>query len=747
MRTKDLAALKTLLALCVLLAPALGQTPAPRQPAATPAPQSPAQAEPAPPADEDEDVVRITSNLVQFDAVVYDKDDRQVTDLRPEEFEVTVGGKRQEITNFSYVSTVSGKAEARSAAARPGGPSAPPVPPARLRPEQVRRTVALVVDDLGTSFESMHFVRQALRKFVNEQMQPGDLVAVIRTSAGIGALQQFTTDKRILHKAIDSVRWYAMGRSGISAFGAIESDPLAAARAQAGVARTGREEFDNTGGGAETYREELFTVGTLGALNFIVRGMDELPGRKSIVVFSDGFKIFRREQGSLRTTNVIEHLRRLTDLATRAAVSVYTVDARGLPTLGLTAADSTTDFSAAQLEERLTARRDEHFDAQEGLRYMAEATGGAFLRGSNDLTRGIRRALDEQQGYYLIGFRPEAEVFDPEHGRARYNRFQVKLKRPGLKVRTRGGFYGVTDEGARPARLTRDQQLMAAITSPFASGDLGLRLTTLFSRGEKNDSVLDSVLHIDVSRFTVADDEGDWKKLVFDVVALTFGEEGRIVDSLNRTETIRMRGDALEAVMTRGLVYKMEVPLKKPGAYQLRVAVRDSATEKVGSASQFVEVPDLKNKRLALSSILLTSSPPETAAAAGASGATPTPRPAAAEGYSPLHDAAVRSFRQGGRVDFIYHIYNAKADKATARPQLQTQMRLFRDGQQVFEGTPRPYDASRQTDLARLAAGSRITLGSDLPPGNYVLQVAVTDALADRKHAVATQWIDFEIVK
>jgi VWFA-related protein len=601
----------------------------------------------------------------------------------------------------------------------------------------VRRTVALVVDDLGTSFESISYVRQSLRKYVDEQMQPGDLVAIIRTSAGIGALQQFTTDKRILHKAIDGVRWHAMGRSGVSAFASIEGDPMGEARA--GMLRQPGADYNNTSDDPETFREEIFTVGTLGALNFVIRGMDELPGRKSIVLFSDGFKIFRRDQGSVETTSILDRLRRLTDLATRAAVAVYTVDARGLATLGFSASDSTLGLSAGQIGARMSSRRDDSLDSQEGLRYMAEQTGGVFLRNSNDLSLGIQRALEEQQGYYLIGFRPEAGLFDKEGGRTRYNRFEVKVTRAGLKPpRTRGGFYGVTDELARPVRRNAGEQLLAAITSPFTSGDLGLRLTTLFSRSEKNDPVLNSVLHMDVSRFTVVDAEEDWKKLTFEVVALTFGEEGQVVDSLIRTEPIKMRGDALRNVMENGLIYQMAVPLKKPGAYQLRVAVRDAATGKVGSASQFIEVPDLKKKRLALSSIILSSSRPEKAAAQP---------PAAADNYSALRDVAVRRFRQGERVDFVYHIYNAKPDKATGRPQLQTQMRLFRDGRPVYEAPPRPYDPGPQADLNRLAAGSRIMLGSDLPPGEYVLQVAVTDALADRKHAVAAQWVEFEIVK
>ncbi|HYO91819.1 MAG TPA: VWA domain-containing protein, partial [Pyrinomonadaceae bacterium] len=137
------------------------------------------------PQSEQDDVVRITTNLVQIDAVVTDKKGLQVTDLKAEDFEITEDGRPQQISNLSYVSTPV------PPAAPPEAPAvvdknAPPVPPVPLKPEQVRRTMALVVDDLGLSFESVHYVRRALRKYVDEQMQPGDMVAIIRTGGGIG---------------------------------------------------------------------------------------------------------------------------------------------------------------------------------------------------------------------------------------------------------------------------------------------------------------------------------------------------------------------------------------------------------------------------------------------------------------------------------------------------------------------------------------------------------------------------------
>jgi VWFA-related protein len=150
-----------------------------------------------------DDVVKISVTLVQVDAVVTDKSGRQVTDLKPEDFEISEDGKTQRITNFAYVpvnqpaaaTSVTATAAVTPAPVKPKEKVAIPPPP-RLRPEQIRRTVALMVDDLSLSFTSVDSVRAALKKFVDEQMQQGDLVAIIRTSAGMGVLQQFTADKR-----------------------------------------------------------------------------------------------------------------------------------------------------------------------------------------------------------------------------------------------------------------------------------------------------------------------------------------------------------------------------------------------------------------------------------------------------------------------------------------------------------------------------------------------------------------------
>src|SRR5437016_56820 len=247
---------------------------------ASPSPPPPSQASQSQ-KPEEVDVVRITTNLVQVDAVVTDKSGKVVTDLKPEEVQIFEDGRQQKITHFSYYVAASPSAE------KPTKPvtvdkNAPPVPTNRLRPEDIRRTIALVVDDLGLSFESTYYVRRALKKFVDEQMQPGDLVAIIRTSGGMGALQQFTSDKRQLYAAIDRVKWNAIGRSGVGAFAAIEP-PTSGERGA---------EVDAFNEEANQTRQDMFAVGTLGAISYVVKGLKTLPGRKSILLISDGFRIY-----------------------------------------------------------------------------------------------------------------------------------------------------------------------------------------------------------------------------------------------------------------------------------------------------------------------------------------------------------------------------------------------------------------------------------------------------------------------
>jgi VWFA-related protein len=744
------------LALALLLAQssALAQTPTQTP---TPAQADAARREENPYEDE---VVRITTSLVQFDAVVTDKQGRLVTDLRPEEFEVAVDGKRRQLTNFSYVDLSGAVVRGSEAQTKAGGvkDSSAPVPPARLRPEQVRRTIALVVDDLGLSFESVARVRSSLKKFVEEQMQPGDLVAVIRTSAGVGALQQFTSDKAVLASAIERVRWYPQGRGGVSSFAPIEKDELGEANRAAAVAlasggagrtltqaerankpddSTSLTDLRDTNDLLDRYREELFAAGTLGALNFVVRGLKELPGRKSVVLLSDSIPIFRKDG---RSDSVLENLRRLVDVANRASVRIYSMDARGLSTFSLTGEDNTSSLnSSAALNAASDERRSGHFESQNGLNYLANETGGLFIHNTNDVAEGVREVLRDQKGFYLIGYQPDAETFAREGASLRFHQLEVKVKRPGLTVRTRNGFYGVPEEEAKPLRRTRGEQLYGAIISPFFSGGVQVRLTSLFVNDAAQGSFMRSLLHINADGLAFAKQPDGSYHANIDVLAVTFGDAGQVIDRVDRTDTVRVEADGYEKVLRSGFDYVVNVYIAKPGAYQLRMAVRDASTEKVGSANQFIEAPDLSGGRLALSGLVLSGEDSPQSARDGAVSVEAK--------YDPQSSPAVRRLKRGTELFYNFAVYNARVDKGTAKPRLTFQARLFRDGREVYAGRQMPVAAGAQSDAKHVLTGGRMSLGPKAALGEYVLQVVVTDAPEGERPRTASQWIDFEIVE
>jgi VWFA-related protein len=695
---------------------ASGQTPGPT---ATP-----------PPADET-DVVKITTALIQLDVTVTDRKGKIVTDLRPDEMEIFENGEKQTITNFSFISNVKTvDAPVKNKADK----DAVMLPPPTVRAEQVRRTIALVVDDLTLSFESTYYVRRALKKFVDEQIQEGDLVAIIRTGAGIGALQQFTNDRRQLYAAIEKVRWNPMGYGRIGTF-----EPL-----QARVDRGTEEEpqpGERTPEGIEReindFRESLFATGTLGAVNYVVRGMQDLPGRKSVMLLSDGFKLFTTDASGVRESGrVLESLRRLVDMANRASVVVYTMDARGLQVTGITAADDTTGRTLDQIDQEMAGRRDHLLDTQDGLRYLARETGGISIINSNDLSGGIRKILDDQS-YYLIAYEPDDATFDPKV--RRFNKLEIKVTRPGTRVRYRSGFFGVSDDKLSRPPQTASQQLMHALTSPFAVNDIAVRLNALFYSDGRAGSFIRSLVHIRAQDLKFTDEADGSKKAVFDLVAVGFGDNGIPVDQTGKTFTINLQKSNFEKALRQGFVYDFSFPIKKPGAYQLRIALRDHGSNRLGSANQFVEVPNLKKGRLVTSGVALENVE-YTVWQKRNAGQAVTEKPSNA-----LGDTSLRQFKRGTVLHYGFTVYNAKP--GPAGPSLSYQTRVFREGKAIFESKIQPVASTASKDPKSPSFSGALALGAGMLPGDYVLEIVIIDNLAKAKRNTAMQFVQFEILE
>lgn len=670
---------------------------------------------------DDDDVVRITTNLVQIDAVVL-KNGKLVPNLNAEDFEIFQDGKRQTITSFAYISNVPANKPPETAKADERDKSVPVAP---LKREDPRRTIAIVVDDLGLSAESMSDVRRHLRKFVNEQMQPHDLVAIIRTGMEIGALQQFTNDKRLLTRAVDQLRWNACSRVGMHVLAPIHAPYRDPVRGFGDDARTHVVIPDNSCGG-RAYDDSLQ------AMRYVLEALAEIPGRKSMMVLSDSIQT--EDQGadtfsyagasSLETAARIEALRRIAEMAIRASVVIYSIDTQGLQPTGITAADSGAGnlrMVGDQSNSVMAARSRTLFDRRAGGDMIARQTGGFQIRNSNDYQFG--RVLEDQTGYYLIGYRPGEETFN-----RRFHKITAKVKRSGMTLRTRYGFFGFSEEDN--VRMPKPKTNLA-LMSPFGAQDIKIDFTSFFANDKTAGSVVRSFLYVDAKdlTFEVANAKHDAKIELHGVI---FGTNGVPVEQLRYSGLVSLPVNEYEQSLRDGIRIRFDMPAKKPGAYQVRVAALDVASSRVGAAGQFVLVPDLTNKRLAASGIVLQ----------GASESTETGGVA-----TRVASPAVRRFEGNSDLYSAFVIYNASLDTVSKQPNLVIESKLFRDGKRVFSYPDVAVDTSNQTDLGRIFVTLKFRLAADLEPGHYYLQIVISDKAVKGKLPPVVQWTDFMIVK
>jgi len=659
----------------------------------------------------DDDVVRITTNLVQIDAVVT-KNGKLVPNLKAEDFEIFEDGRRQTITSFAFISNVPAATTPRNA--DPAASRDPSIPAPPLKRDDPRRTLAIVVDDLGLSAESMSDVRRQLRKFVAEQMQPHDLVAIIRTGTEIGALQQFTNDKRLLSRAVDQLRWNVCSRIGINVL-----PPRQAGFPYGSI---------NNGCAGHAYRS------TLSAMKFILDAMAELPGRKSMMVLSDSLPTEDQilsdyqmassyPQGEFFSRRMA--LQKIAEKAIRTSVVIYSIDTQGLQVTGITAADSFSgrvNDITRQMNDLMAHRSRVLFDRRAGGDMIARQTGGFQVRNSNDFQLG--RVLEEQSGYYLIGYRPTDETFN-----RKFHRITAKVKRSGMTLRTRYGFYGYPEEDdvRRPQSRTN-----LALMSPFGAQDIDLEFASFFANDKVAGSIIRAFVYLNAKDLSFVKVNYNHEAKI-ELHGVIFGDNGVPVEQVRHNGVVSLPDKEYQKALSDGIRIRFDMPAKRPGSYQVRVAARDVESSRIGAAGQFVLVPDLKSRKLAVSGILVQS-------------VNGTPETGSVE--TTIASPAVRRFVANSDLYLACVIYNALLDPATKRPNLTIESRLFRDAKRVFEYPEMAVDTTNQEDLARVFVTLKLRLGADLEPGQYYLQLAITDKAANvKKQQLVLQWVDFEIVK
>ena len=655
-----------------------------------------------------QDVVKLKAELVQIDVAVTDRNHKPVSGLKREDFELFDGNKSQLITHFSFEQSASTSLRIVEDTETPRSL------PRAITATELKRVIAFVVDTIHMKPENVYRSRKMLQDFIDKRMEPGDLVVIVATGGGSGVFQQFTSDQRILRAAANRLRPFFFSndttpyRSFDRMLGSMES--------RAGVPGGPRGAGPGMGAGRPSLMDEdpLETGdarATLGTLNSLISAMSTLPGRKLSVFISEGVRIFHTRT----TSNLDETIAR----AARANVVFYSIDPRGLDSLGMSASDDPGDQDVGAF---LSQKRDDFSESQSSLNALAVDTGGKFLRNNNDINHLLSTLMEENSEYYLLGFQPEDDRWD-----GKFHKIKVVVRnRPDLSVTTRKGYLARTEK-RRVYADPKVAEIAEAINSPLVRRDIDLKLTPFFRDNDKGEPTLLSMLHIDPTRLNFKEVDGRFSTTL-DVVGFVVAPNGASIDRFSNIVTLNLKPETYRDLLKKGIL-STRITTVKPGIYQVRVLVREEGSALIGTANNYVEVPEMKKGNLAMSSLFLDARYDQQWNKAETVGATET--------------LAQRRYHRGGQFTYALLIYNAKADSKSGQTQLEIRTRILKDGAIIFDGNYRPVEISTGSTPSRIVTGGMLTMGT-LAPDEYTLEVSVRDKLVKKdSRAIARQEIDF----
>lgn len=550
---------------CSLIAVGLGgvllaaQSPPPAS-----APQAPAAPGPVP-------VFRAATRLVEISVVVHDNKGQPITDLRKDDFTVSEKGKPQQIAFFSMSSAT--------------GPAAPitPLPPHIFTNVLAERdgvptgVTVVLLDLLNTSWGDQHRARDALMKFL-AQLEPQDRIAIFALGKrSLTLLHDYTTDASSLVARLKSVK------------GDLSSD-LEASTLDADTQQELRDMNLGDLADANEREADFFTTGrvvnTLQAFQAIADHLSGLAGRKNIIWLSGGFPLtigFDEvpQPGSTRdrrtfTTEMNDAVRALNN----SGIAVYPVDARGLMVMpGFDASTRGSTRVGPPPPGRLAAIQ----GPIDAMKELADRTGGRAAYNANDLTRSIRRAIDDARVTYTIGYYSTDPALD-----GKFRDIKVGVDRPHLDVRYRKGYFAM-----RPADKTaqsRQQDIRAAVWSPLESTALAMSARVDFLEAPQPHTI-NVFLQIDPSTFSLNKDGDHWKGEL-DIVYVQRDDHGRL-QGQGATDhlTLNLSEGNYAKVLQQGFIQQRRLP-REATATTLRIVARDVESGTIGSVTvPFSRVP------------------------------------------------------------------------------------------------------------------------------------------------------------
>ncbi len=694
--------------LAAILMSALAAGPGPFRPASAWA-QAPGPASPPP-------VFGTQTAAVVVDVVVRDKKGNLVRDLTAADFTVLEDGVAQTVDSLRIVDTAPAapSGDAAPAAASPAAPRAATAAPAAAAPTKVAPTgppaiIAFVFDRLSP--DARKTAQKAALSYTDRGHTEGDLVAVFSIDLALHTLQPFTNDvtlvKAALSQAVSRADDTLAGLTGPAnqAAASLVAAQQAFDQVQVNMIRT----FDALERDQQGYA-------TTNGLLAVVNGLKAIPGRKTVVFFSEGMAI---------TANVSAQFRSVISSANRASVSVYAIDVGGLRT------HSGTEEARKELEQSTERRagqegrgdsrttgamtrgleRNEDFlrlNPESGLGQLADETGGFLVRDTNDATPGFRRIQEDMRFHYLVSYTPTNMSFD-----GRYRTIAVKVARPGVTVQTRKGYYAVRPEYAVPVR-TYEAPALALLDRTPRPEAFAMKLGALSFPENDRPGLVPVLVEIPGNTMAWAPERtGGGAHAQFAVVVRIKDERGREADRLSQEYSLKAASDKVPQARAGAVLFYREADLS-PGRYTAEAVAYDAIAQTASTRTAAFEVPKATPGSLRISSLMVVSRAEKLT-------------PAELTGKSPLHYGEVMLYPNLGTplrksvapvLGFFFSVYGTGAGTGQ-RATLEIQQGSKVVGTTTTElGAPDAH--GRSQNAGALSVGG-------LAPGAYTLKVSVPD--------------------
>jgi VWFA-related protein len=715
-----------------------------------------------PPGGQDVPTFAVSAAAVTLDVVVRDKKGNVVRDLKAEDFGIFEDGVIQRVESFEVFGrglagprpgeAVPSAAEALPAEGpRPAAPTAAPAPPDEGTRPQV---IAFVFDRLNP--EARHTAHKAAMTYVDKGRVEGDIVGVFSIDLALRTMQPFTDDAALIREGLERAAAqantaYADNRgqtrnvvervmAGDAQAAAIAgSNPGQGSDANAISSQAAAASLNSTMGSIQASmlrsfealeRDQQGFASTNGLLS-VVNGLKSLPGRKTVVFFSEGLAV---------TSNVQAQFRSVIHSANRANVSVYTMDAAGLRVLSMND-ETRQEMMQAQARRisQLESGRDDgrtgpgmrqlernedllRLSAESGLGQLANETGGFMIRDTNDAESAFRRIEEDMRFHYLLGYTPTNEDYD-----GRFRSIAVKVSRPGLQVQTRQGYYAIRAIESAPLR-SFEAPALARLDQRTPPREFPLQVVGLNFPNADKPGLSPVLVRAPGSAVTYAADKQDksGQKLQrgeFSVVVRVRDAAGREVDRLSQNYPLSAPLQQLDAARGGDILFYREADLA-PGRYTLEAVGYDAQSQKASVAKAPLEVRGADPARTRLSSVMLVGRAEKVPAGESAAG-------------NPLFFGDTILYPNMGEpvsraassaLGFYFTVYGVPAG---GRP--KAVLEVFRDGQSAGQVG---------TDLPAADATGRVQYAGSLPmqafpPGAYRLKVTASSGAGQDSREIA----------